>query len=245
MTKLLLLAALLACSAWAQPLRYIPESLTLTNTNGIPGFIAMDEAINAQAWSNGITLNATNLAANMIAGAGGINATTATNIANARIALSNAALLFQVTNIVNSAVTTATNNIDAGFQRRSANTNIVSRSLVTVINAANGFQLSATRDADVSYSFTQDSSSTLTGGAAGYIVLEAAPTNSPVASLWVEKSKTRGGQANGLIVGLSLLQQDGGPVHYKVPAGYYIRLRSVNTTGTPTWTFSSGWEAVE
>lgn len=127
------------------------------------------------------------------------------------------------------------------YQVRSFN-NTPGRSLVTTAAAANGFQIDSSRDADVTYSITITSASSLSGGSAGYVVLEIAATNSSTALDWKEISRTGNGQNNALIIGLSLSQVGGGPVSGKVPAGWYARLRTVNTVGTPTYTYNSGQE---
>lgn len=123
--------------------------------------------------------------------------------------------------------------VTAGTNRSFNNT--PARALVSVAAAANGILISATRDAFVSYSTTINTSSTLAGGAAGYVVLEICATNSAVAANWIEISRTADGQANGLIVGLTLTQVGGGCITGMVPAGYYSRQRTANTTGTPTY----------
>lgn len=122
--------------------------------------------------------------------------------------------------------------------------NAPGRSIVTVAASANGFQISSTRDSAASYSVTINTSSTLSGGSAGYVVLEICPTNSAVAANWIEIARTADGQANGLIVGLTLNQVGGGVINGIVPATYYARLRSVNTTGTPSYTYNSGQEVL-
>jgi len=121
-------------------------------------------------------------------------------------------------------------------------TNNASRSIQTVAASANGWQIDASRDSLVSYSGTINTTSTLSSGQAGYIVLEIASTNSSVAANWQEIARTPDGQSNGLIVGLTMNQIGGGCVSGMVPAGYYVRLRAVNTTSTATYTYNSGQE---
>lgn len=121
-------------------------------------------------------------------------------------------------------------------------TNNAVRPIETVAAAANGFTLSAVQCTHVSYSVTILSSSTLAVGSSGYVVLEICPTNSSVAGDWQEIARLTNGQNNGLIVGLALNQPGGAPLAGIVPAGYYVRLRSVNVVGTPTYTWNSGQE---
>lgn len=120
--------------------------------------------------------------------------------------------------------------------------NAPGRSLVTVAAAANGWQIDASRDSFVSYSATITTASTLASGAAGYVTLEICSTNSAVAANWIEVSRTADGQNNGLIIGLALNQVGGGNVTAMVPAGWYVRIRSVNTVGSPTFSVTGSQE---
>lgn len=121
--------------------------------------------------------------------------------------------------------------------------NAPARALVTVASAANGFQISASRDASVSYSANIATSLTLTGGSSGYVALEICPTNSSTAANWVEISRVSQGQSgSGLVVGLALNNSGGGSLSGIVPAGYFVRLRSVSVSGTPTYTLNGQQE---
>lgn len=119
------------------------------------------------------------------------------------------------------------------------------RSIVTIAAAANGFQISSTRNADVGYSITITSTVSLSGNQVGYVVLEIAPTNSSTASDWIEIARVASGQSGALVIGLTLNQTGGGQITGSVPAGYYARIRSVNTTGTPVFTMNSGQETLK
>lgn len=133
--------------------------------------------------------------------------------------------------------------IKAAAQAKSFN-NVASHSIVTTAAAANGWQLSSTRDASVFYSVNVNTTATIAGNADGYIVLEVAATNSTTASDWKEVSRTRNGQALSLALTLQSVQNIGGELMNIVPAGYYARLRSVNVSGTPTYTYVSGQEVL-
>lgn len=113
------------------------------------------------------------------------------------------------------------------------------RTLVTTAAAANGFQVSATRDADIRYSITITSSVSLSGNSAGYAVIEICPTNSTTASDWIEVARTPSGQSGTLVVGLVLNQVGGGQISTPLPPGYYARIRTVATAGTPTFAINS------
>lgn len=123
--------------------------------------------------------------------------------------------------------------------------NAPGRSIVTTAAAANGFQVSSTRNADVTYSVTISTTVSLSGNAVGYTVLEISPTNSSTAGDWVEISRVASGQSGTLVIGLVLSQTGGGVINGSIPAGWYARLRSVNTSGTPTFTYISGQEVMK
>lgn len=117
------------------------------------------------------------------------------------------------------------------------------RSIVTGTGAT-GFQPSSTRDAFVSYSLTIATTATIGGSASGTVVLEVAPTNSATAGDWVEVARFTNGQSVSLALALQSVQTLAGQVNGMVPAGYYAKLRSINNSGTPTYTYNSGREVL-
>lgn len=127
------------------------------------------------------------------------------------------------------------------YQSRVFN-NTPSRSLVTTAAAANGYQISATRDYEVSYSVTTVTTATIGGASSGYIVLEIATTNSSTASDWKEIARSTNGQTITLAVALQSVQTIGSSLTGLVPAGYYARIRSVTVSGTPSFSYTSGQE---
>lgn len=120
--------------------------------------------------------------------------------------------------------------------------NTASHSIVTTAGAANGWQISATRNASVFYSVNVNTTATIGGASDGYVVLEIAPTNSATSSDWKEVSRTRNGQTITLALALNSVQNIGSELMNVIPAGYYVRLRSVNVSGTPTYSYISGQE---
>lgn len=118
------------------------------------------------------------------------------------------------------------------------------RTIQTVAAAANGWQLSTTRDAFASYSVTIATSISLSGNSLGYAVIEVCATNSVTASDWKEVARTPSGQSGTLVIGLVLNQTGGGCISCIIPAGWFVRIRSVNSTGTPTFTLTSGQEVL-
>lgn len=120
--------------------------------------------------------------------------------------------------------------------------NTPSHSIVTTAGAANGWQISSTRNTSVFYSVNVNTTATIAGNADGYVVLEISATNSTTASDWKEVSRTRNGQSLSLALTLQSVQNIGSELMNIVPAGYYVRLRSVNVSGTPTYSYISGQE---
>lgn len=121
-------------------------------------------------------------------------------------------------------------------------TNNPSRTIQTVAAAANGFQASTTQATMVSYSVSISVTATISNASVGYVVLEVCSTNSSTAADWTEISRTTNGQTISLAVILQSVQLSSGTVSGVIQPGYYARLRSVNTSGTPTYGFISGQE---
>lgn len=116
-----------------------------------------------------------------------------------------------------------------------------SRSIVTGTGAT-GFQVSSGRSSFLNYSITIVTTASIGGNASGTVVLEIAPTNSATAGDWVEIGRITNGQTITLALTLQSVQTVAGQVGGFLPAGYYAKLRSINNSGTPTYSFSSGQE---
>lgn len=124
---------------------------------------------------------------------------------------------------------------------------VSAKTIQTVAAAANGFQVSSSRNSWVTYSVTITTATTLlaTTNSSGYVVLEIAATNSTTASDWKEVGRVPSGQNNALTVAVgSLTQTGGGSLSGMVPSGYYTRLRSVIVADTPTFAYNSGQEVL-
>ena len=113
----------------------------------------------------------------------------------------------------------------------------VSRSL----NSA--FQPSSTRECLVNYSVDIATSLTLISGQSGVVFLEMA-SDSGFTTNVQELGRFVNGQTGTLTIGLSLSQNVTGNLSGYLPAGYYCRLRTSNTVGTPTFTYRSGQEVL-
>lgn len=103
------------------------------------------------------------------------------------------------------------------------------------------FQVSTTQDSRVRYSVRIANTLTLSGGAAGDVVLEYAD-NSGFTTNVKEVGRVGNGNTGTLVVGLTLNDAIAVQVDGEIPAGKYVRLRTSNTTGTPTYTILTAQE---
>ena len=105
------------------------------------------------------------------------------------------------------------------------------------------FKPSTTRDASVSYSVDISTTVSLSGGAVGTVFLEYADDTNFTTNV-VEIGRTVNGNTGTLVVGLTLNQTATAQVTGIVPANKFVRIRTSNTTGTPTFTFRSAQEVL-
>lgn len=105
------------------------------------------------------------------------------------------------------------------------------------------FQVSTTRSSLVFYTVQITVTASISGGQNGDVVLEIASdfgfTNN-VQTLSISGS----GQTYTLAIALQGVTPQTGVVSGFVPAGYYARLRTVNNTGTPTFSYRAGQEVL-
>lgn len=105
------------------------------------------------------------------------------------------------------------------------------------------FQISSTRMAFVSYFVDIATSISLTGGQAGNVFLEFADDNTFTTNV-VTFGPPKNIQTGALTIGLSLNQTVTAALSFYIPAGKWVRLRTVNVTGTPTFTSLPGQEVL-
>jgi len=106
-----------------------------------------------------------------------------------------------------------------------------------------GFQINASRDALVNYSVDIATTLSLTTGQAGTVFLEIASDSGFTTDLQ-ELGRFVNGNTGTLAIGLSLSQNVSGNLRGYVSAAYYVRLRTSNDTGTPTFTYRTGQEVL-
>lgn len=117
-----------------------------------------------------------------------------------------------------------------------------SRSQASASRSLNGcFQVSASRDALVNYSVDVSTSATLLGGQTGTVFLETFTDSSCTAGTQ-EVARFVNGNSVSLAIAVTVTQNLTGTLTGYVPAGRYVRLRTENTTGTPSFAYRSGQE---
>lgn len=109
-------------------------------------------------------------------------------------------------------------------------------------NFNQAYQISASDYSAISVSVQISCNLSLTGGQAGNIQLQISANGS---SGWITVSQLTASNTGTLTIGLNTTQVSGGQLVYEgLPAGYYWRILTTNTTGTPTYTFNGGFEKV-
>ena len=112
------------------------------------------------------------------------------------------------------------------------------RSMVTATNAT-GFQISATRVADVCYEGTFQTTSTIGGPSAITVYLETADTNSTNPGDWTIRAQQTNSSTITLAVVLQQVDVEPWSICRKIPAGKFVRIRSGSVTGTATATINT------
>ena len=121
----------------------------------------------------------------------------------------------------------------------------VSHTLTTVAtDNTKTWQMSSTRPSHGTYAVKISVTSTIGGPSEGNVILEVCSTNSTTAGDWVALPRTSNGQTITLAVVLNSVQPVTSTVSGWVPAGWYVRLRTVAVSGSPTFTYDTGEEAV-
>lgn len=103
------------------------------------------------------------------------------------------------------------------------------------------FQISSTRDVLANYSVDIAATLSLTGGMTGTVFLEIY-SDSGCTTGTQELSRFVNGNTGTLTIGLNITQNATGGLTGYVPAGSYVKIRTANTAGTPTFTYRSGQE---
>jgi hypothetical protein len=120
----------------------------------------------------------------------------------------------------------------------------IARSFSAVSRTLNtAFQISTTRDAFATYCVDIAASISLTAGQTGTVFLDYADDIGFTTNL-ITIGRTSNGNTGSLTVGLNLTQTATASVSGLIPAGKFVRIRTVNTTGSPTFTAREGQEVL-
>lgn len=112
-------------------------------------------------------------------------------------------------------------------------------SIVSTARSLNtAYQESSTKYVDVRVSTSILCTLSLTGGQDGSIFLEYSADGS---TNWTFAGQSRTSNTGSLTLGLNTSQAGASQISVLLPPGYYWRLRTVNTTGTPTFAFLGGF----
>lgn len=113
----------------------------------------------------------------------------------------------------------------------------VNRTLNTV------FHIAWSSDAYANYSIDIACTLTITGGEEGTVYLEYADNEAFTTNV-TEVSRTVNGNTGTLGIGLDITQNSTAQLSGMIPYGKYVKIRTQNNTGTPTFTYRSGQEAI-
>lgn len=103
------------------------------------------------------------------------------------------------------------------------------------------FQISSTRAVLVNYSVDIAATLSLSTGQTGTVFLETY-TDSGCTTGTQEITRFVNGNTGTLTIGLNLTQNVTGTLTGFIPAGKYVKIRTANTAGTPTFNYRSGQE---
>lgn len=104
-----------------------------------------------------------------------------------------------------------------------------------------GYSLSASKHSQVTYTVRISSAITLGGAQSGRVILEYAD-DSGFTTNNVEVSSAGSGLTGTVIIGVGVTNPDEKTLHGMVPPNKFVRLRTENFTGTPTYTFLKSQE---
>lgn len=106
------------------------------------------------------------------------------------------------------------------------------------------FQASTTRDAAVSYSVDIAATLSLVTGQTGTVVLEYADDSGITTNVKTVQSAINANTGT-LTIGLGLTQTVTATLTGTIPASKWVRIRTVNTVGTPTFTYRTAQEVLQ
>lgn len=214
-------------------------------TAEVDGSVTNEIELPSQAGNNGRVLGTNGTTASwVIASAGTV---TSVGVSSSDFSVSGSPVTSSgsiTVNLNNSGVSAGTYTGPYTVNAKGIVTSASNRSFSTASRSLNStFQVSTTRDVLVSYSVDISTSVSLAGGQVGTVYLEYADDSGFTTGV-TEVARFVNGNTGTLVVGLTLNQTNTAPVGGLVPANKYVRLRTQNNTGTPTFTYRSGQEVL-
>lgn len=202
---------------------YAPILATVARTGAFADLSSKPTTLSGYGITDGISTSRTISAGTGLSGGGDLSADRTISMPNVGTAGSYAS----VTTDAQGRVTAGTNPSDTYPSR--------------TLNSC--FQPSATRSTFVNYSIDINTTSTLASGQTGTVYLETF-TDSGCTTGTQEVSRFVNGSTVSLAVAITLTQNVTGTITGYIPAGKYVKLRTQNNTGTPTFTYRSGQEVL-
>ncbi len=114
----------------------------------------------------------------------------------------------------------------------------------TTSTGASGFQISSTNGAFVYYSVSISTTIGVGGTSTGTVNLEVSPTNSATPASWIVNGSVSNSQSLAGLLTLTSIQVEGAQLSTYVPAGYFVKLRTISS-GTTSFTYVSGIEVLD
>lgn len=204
-------------------------ALTTTGTSGAATYNSSTGALNIPNYAPG-----TGTVTSITAGTG-LSGGTISN--SGTISMPNTGAAGAYTNVTTDAQGRVTSGLNASIN------DTPGRSLITS-TAATGFQVSATRNAQVCYEGTISTTSSIGGPSAASVFLETADTNSTTPSDWATKAVQAYSNNITLAIVLNQAQGNNWSICRVIPAGKFVRIRSGSVTGTASVTINAQQQEV-
>lgn len=110
---------------------------------------------------------------------------------------------------------------------------------IVTSTSGGGIQISATKDSSLHLSIADSITTSVGGTSTETLIVEICPTNSVIASDWVEAQRTGDSQSITLAIALQTVQPGYRILSFDLPAGNYFRIREVSA-GTHSGSIVSG-----
>ncbi len=127
---------------------------------------------------------------------------------------------------------------------RSKSTNSNNKNFYHKYGASGVFKFLTTNGAFVYYSVSISTTIGVGGTSTGTVNLEVSPTNSATPASWIVNGSVSNSQSLAGLLTLTSIQVEGAQLSTYVPAGYFVKLRTISS-GTTSFTYVSGIEVLD